>query len=57
MDKLIDELEQLADIVGVGRVVWIGPVQVLLVNLAHTLHALLDGLVVVEGRGASTSVG
>ena len=38
---LIDEVKELADVVGDGGDVGVGPLQVLLVYLAHTLHALV----------------
>ena len=49
MDELVDEFEQLTDIVGGGGGVWIGPIQVLLVNLVKTLHALVDRLIFTVG--------
>ena len=38
---LIDEIKELTDVVGDGGDVRVGPLQVLLVDLAHTLHALI----------------
>ena len=38
---LVDEVEELADVVGDGGDVRVGPLQVLLVDLAHALHALV----------------
>ena len=38
---LIDEIKELADVVGDGGDVRVGPLQVLLVDLANTLHALI----------------
>ena len=38
---LIDEIEELADVIGNGGDVGVGPLQVLLVDLANTLHALV----------------
>ena len=38
---LIDEVKELADVVGDGGDVGVGPLQVLLVYLAHALHALI----------------
>ena len=38
---LIDEVKELADVVGDGGDVGVGPLQVLLVDLAHALHALI----------------
>ena len=38
---LIDEIEELADVIGNGGDVGVGPLQVLLVYLAHALHALI----------------
>ena len=46
---LVDEVEQLADVVGDGWDVWVLPLEVLLVDLADALHALVDGLVVGVG--------
>ena len=39
--NLIDEIKELADVVGDGGDVGVGPLQVLLVDLAHALHALI----------------
>ena len=39
--NLIDEIKELADVVGDGGNVGVGPLQVLLVDLAHALHALI----------------
>ena len=38
---LIDEIEELADVIGNGGDVGVGPLQVLLVDLANALHALV----------------
>jgi len=39
--QLIDEIEKLADVIGDGRAIGIQPLQVLLENLADSLHALV----------------
>ena len=39
--NLIYEIKELADVVGDGGNVGVGPLEVLLVDLAHTLHALV----------------
>ena len=50
---LVDEVKELADVVRDGWDVWILPLEVLLVDLANALHALVDRLVV----GVSASLG
>jgi len=44
--QLVDEIEQLGDVVRDGGDVRVHPLQVLLVDLAHALQTLVDGLVV-----------
>ena len=39
--NLIDEIKELADVIGDGGDVRVGPLQVLLVYLANALHALI----------------
>ena len=56
VDELVNEFKQPTHIVGDGGDqvprppdggnVWIGPPQVLFINIANTLHALVGGLVV-----------
>lgn len=51
---LIQEVKQLTDVIGYGRRVWIAAFQVLLVDLAHPLHAFVDALVVAVCAGLRT---
>lgn len=46
ISKLVDEVKQLADVIGDGGCVGILSLQVLLVDLAHAFHALVDRLVI-----------
>ena len=48
---LINEIEQLTDVIGDGGEGRVGSLQMLLINFAHSLHALVDGLVVGVGSG------
>ena len=50
---LIDEVEELRDVVGDGGHVGVQPLQMLLVDLAHALHALVHALVVAVGAEAN----
>jgi len=47
--ELVHEVEELADVVGDGGDVGVLALQVLLVDLAHALHAVVDRLVVGVG--------
>ena len=49
MGGLVDELDQLAGVVGVGKGVWLELVEVFLEDLARPLHDLVDGLAVPVG--------
>ena len=50
---MIDEVEELRDVVGDGGHVGVQPLQMLLVDLAHALHALVHALVVAVGAEAN----
>lgn len=47
--ELVHKVKQLADVVGDGWGVRVAPLQVLLVDLADALHALVDTFVVAVG--------
>jgi len=47
--QLVDEVEELGDVVGDGGAVGVEPLEVLLEDLAHALHALVDRLEVRVG--------
>jgi len=51
VSQLINELEELGDVVGDGGDVGVLPLQVLLVDLAHSLHAFVDRFIVRIGSG------
>ena len=46
---LINKIKQLTDIVGNRGQIGVCPLQMFFINFAHTLHALIDGLVVGVG--------
>ena len=52
---LIDEVEELRDVVGDGGNVGVQPLQMLLVDLAHALHALVHALVVAVSAEKTTN--
>jgi len=49
--QLVDEVEQLRDVVSDGGDVGVHPLQMLLVDLANSLEALVDWLVIRVGPG------
>jgi len=51
VSQLINEEEELGDVVSDGGDVRVVPFQVLLVDLAHALETLIDGLKVCVGPG------
>lgn len=46
IDKRIDKIKQLTDVIGDGGCVWITPLQMLLIDLTNALHALINALIV-----------
>lgn len=43
---LIQEVKQLADVIGDGRSVWISPLEMLLIDFANTFHTFVDTFIV-----------